>query len=666
MGSSRSSKASARERRGPRRSHVVVAALLALTTTLAYGGAIRNDFVNYDDPQYVVDNPYVRRGLSREGFIWAWTTTLGANWNPLTWLSLQLDAQLGNMAPAAFHLTNVAIHVANSLLIFAALRLLTVACWRSAAVAALFALHPLHVESVAWVTERKDVLSTLFGFAALLAYGWYARRPAALRYFVVAVALALSLLAKPMLVTLPCLFLLLDYWPLGRCARNASGLGGELKEEEGGKRLPKLVWEKVPLFFLSAAACLVTMRAQTGAGAVEGFEILPLKARAANALVACITYLRKTVWPNDLAVLYPHPRDQLPTWQVVACGAMVAGITAVAVGERRRRPYIVVGWLWFVGTLVPVSGLVQVGGQALADRYTYVPLIGIFIAAVWRAAEWSSPRRTQTAVWVGAVTLLAVLIALTRLQVEVWRNSVTLWRHTLAVTRDNAVAHLNLGQALEGVDLAAAMEHYREAIRIRPDDPEGYVNLGAALQKQGRLPAALDTFHSAVARFPFDAKARLNLAQALEKQGDMEGAGAEFHEAVERTPRLARPHFELGAFLARRGQLELALPQYFEAIKLDGADAVAFTNLGVALARLGRHDEGLQYLLRAVELDPTNAGHLHNLGVVYLEMGRYGESAQCFRGAAEIEPGAARHRRGLEAAQAGTRSERSSSGRQVK
>ncbi|HEV3025461.1 MAG TPA: tetratricopeptide repeat protein [Pirellulales bacterium] len=627
------------------RSPVVAAILLAVLTAVGYSSAVSNDFVNYDDPDYVVDNPYVRRGLTGEGFVWAWTTTLGANWNPLTWLSLQLDAQFGGLAPAAFHLTNVVLHVANTLLLFAALWSLTGVCWRSAWVAALFAVHPLHVESVAWVTERKDVLSVLFGLAALLAYAWYARRPTSGRYCLMALALLLSLLAKPMLVTLPCVFLLVDYWPLARFAGLETAVALR-------RRTWQLALEKVPLLVLSAIASLVTLRAQAGAGAMGASDDLSSGVRAGNALVAYATYLRKTIWPSDLAVLYPHLGDRLATWQVVAAGTMLAAITALAIHQRRRRPYLAVGWFWFVGTLVPVIGLVQVGGQALADRYTYFPLIGIFISAVWGAAEWSSRRRCDKAARVVAGLLLALLVALTRLQVEVWRNSVTLWQHTLSVTNDNAVAHLNLGQALESVDLAAAIEHYREVIRIRPDDPEGLVNLGAAQQKQGRLSAGLDTFRAAVEQFPYDVKARLNLAQALEKQGDLDGARVEFYAAVQRGPNLARTHFELGAFLARQGHLELALPHYLEAVELDGADAVLFTNLGVALARLGRRDEGLRYLLRAVELDPKNAGHLHNLAVAYLDLGRYDESARYFRRAAEIEPTVIRHRRGLEAAQA--------------
>ncbi|HEV3005717.1 MAG TPA: tetratricopeptide repeat protein, partial [Pirellulales bacterium] len=358
------------------------------------------------------------------------------------------------------------------------------------------------------------------------------------------------------------------------------------------------------------------------------------------------------VYPHDLALYYPHPREQF-SWPVVGLAAvLLLSITAAAIVWIRRFPFLFVGWCWYLGTLVPMVGLVQIGTQQMADRYTYFPLIGIFISAVWGAAEWSSRRRCDKAARVVAGLLLALLVALTRLQVEVWRNSVTLWQHTLSVTNDNAVAHLNLGQALESVDLAAAIQHYREVIRIRPDDPEALVNLGAAQQKQGRLPAALDTFRAAAEQFPNDAKARLNLAQALEKQGDIDGARVEFHEAVQRSPHLARAHFELGAFLARQGQLEIALPQYREAVELDGADAVLFTNLGVALVRLGRREEGLQYLLRAVELDAKNAGHLHNLAVVYLEMGRYEESARCFRRATEIEPTVIRHRRGLEAAQA--------------
>ncbi|HVC94847.1 MAG TPA: tetratricopeptide repeat protein [Pirellulales bacterium] len=675
---------------------IAAGAILVGLTSLSYAGTVGHDFVNYDDPDYVVDNPYVRGGLTGQGFVWAWTTTHAANWHPLTWLSLQLDAQLGGTAPSAFHRTNLLLHLANTVLLFVALRSMSGACWPSALVAGLFGLHPLHVESVAWVAERKDVLSTLFGFAALIAYASYARRPSTVRYLLVALGLALSLLSKPMLVTLPCVFLLLDYWPLrrwqpggergkeqGEGHQEEQGRRG--KGEEGKKserircdpkseiRIPKskiphpsrlttapsrLIAEKLPLFALSAASCVMTVHAQARTGAIEALATLPMSGRVANALAAYLMYLGKTLWPVDLAVLYPLARNQVASWQVVAAGALLAGVTAVAVRQRRNRPYLVVGWLWYIGTLVPVIGLVQVGHQALADRYTYFPLVGVFIAVVWAAAEVARQRRIGAAAWATAAVALAVLLILTRLQADVWQNSVTLWRHTLEVTKDNATAHLNLGQALETTDLAGAIDEYREVIRLRPDDPAGLVNLGAALQKQGDLPAALEQFRVAVESFPGDVKARLNLAQALEKQGAVGDAGSQFAEAVERSPREAKTHFEFGAFLARHGNLDEALLHYQEALRLDPADAVSCTNLGVTLARLGRPEEGLTYLRRAVELDPQSAGHWHNLGFAYLELGQADEATRSFRSAVDLEPHSPRHRRGLDAALARHKNQR--------
>jgi len=408
---------------GSYRREISAAALLGTLATLAYWGTLAHDFVNYDDPEYVVNNPYVARGLTREGWDWAWHSTHGGNWHPLTWLSWQVDAQMGGMSPRAFHRTNALLHAANVILLFVALRSLSGAVWRSAFVAALFGLHPLHVESVAWVSERKDVLSMFFGMAALLAYATYARRRSIARYLLVASGLTLSLLSKPMLVTLPCVLLLLDLWPLGRWRHEGEGskeqvetVSRDERSRKSGKDarglhpgvsrsflqhpspLPphpslltphqlRLIAEKLPLFALSALFCAVALSAQASTGAMLTSDHLPLAARAANATVAYAVYLRKAVWPADLAIPYPHLRDQLSTWQITAAALVLAMITLAAIGAWRRAPYLAVGWFWYLGTLVPVIGLVQVGDQALADRYTYFPLIGIFIAVVWGVAD---------------------------------------------------------------------------------------------------------------------------------------------------------------------------------------------------------------------------------------------------------------------------------------
>jgi hypothetical protein len=358
---------------------IVAALVLAVAAATAYTGAFGHDFVNYDDPQYVAKNPYVTHGLSRSGWTWAWTTSLGGNWHPLTWLSWQADVELCGMRPAVFHRTNIFLHAANTMLLFWALWSLSGARWQSALVAAFFGLHPLHVESVAWISERKDVLSTFFGLAALVAYASFARRPSVWRYLFVAGFFVLSLLSKAMLVTLPCVLVLLDFWPLARWRPEEAA--------SSRRRRGRLVLEKAPLLALAAAACVFTLYAQKNVGAVASSQSLTLSDRLANSVVSYTTYLRKTVWPLDLALPYPHLHGRLSAWHVACSGLVLAAVTLLAVRSRRRAPYFAVGWFWYLGTLVPVIGLVQVGEQALADRYTYFPLVGVFIAAVWGAAD---------------------------------------------------------------------------------------------------------------------------------------------------------------------------------------------------------------------------------------------------------------------------------------
>lgn len=432
------------------RSPLVLGAALALLTVLAFLPSLANGFVLLDDPLYVTGNPRVREGITQDGLAWALTANVANNWHPLTVLSHMLDVEIFGLPPAGHHLTSLLLHLASVLLLFEALRRMTGSAFRSALVAALFAVHPTRVESVAWVAERKDVLSGVFWMLALLAYAAWVRRPSVGRYLLVALAMALGLASKPMLVTLPCVLLLLDLWPLGR------------------RRLGSLVFEKLPLFALSATSSVMTLRYQ--ATSLAPLEALPWDLRLSNAVVSYAAYLGKAFLPRDLAVFYPFPME-IPAWKVAASAVLLALLTGLAAWKARRSPWLLVGWLWFLGTLVPVIGLVQVGRQAMADRYTYLPFIGLFLAVVWGVAELAERRRDvlRAVLTVSSVLAVLALAVMTRAQTRRWTDSVTLFQHALAVTEDNYLAHLGLAKALASQgDREGAAAQYRAALAIRP------------------------------------------------------------------------------------------------------------------------------------------------------------------------------------------------------
>jgi tetratricopeptide (TPR) repeat protein len=524
------------------RSVVLVAAALVAVTLALFAPTYTSAFVNYDDPIYVSQNPHVQAGLTWSGITWAFQTTRLGAWHPLTWLSLQLDASLyGTKSAGGFHLTNVLLHAAAAVLLFLAMRRLTGTLWRAALVAALFAVHPLHVESVAWVAERKDVLSGLFWMLTLLAYARYAERPTLGRSLAVVAAFALGLMAKPMLVTLPCVLLLLDYWPLRR------------------PLTWRLLLEKLPLFALTAVACPLTLYAQQGAGAMIQLTEVSLANRAGHALISYCAYLLKAVWPANLAVFYPYPAHTV-VWQVVAAGLLLAAVTAVAVRLRRRCPYVLVGWLWFLGTLVPVIGLVQVGGQAWADRYTYLPYVGLLVAVTWVGADLLARWPTRAAVLAGVAP--AVFASVSLPQVLVWHDSVTMWQHTRRVTagacggdndsparwlslRGRAVIENNLGVALtERGDYSLAEQHYAEAARLDPKYMDAHYNLARALTIAEKYEKAAPHWEEALRLSPEYVQAHLGYAYLLEHTGQ--------------TPRAAR-HYRLAAkLLTRQGKADRA------------------------------------------------------------------------------------------------------------
>jgi tetratricopeptide (TPR) repeat protein len=588
----------------------IAACLFLVVATLAVYGQLRNfQFINYDDNVYVYDNPLVQKGLTLQGLSWAFTTTRAGNWTPLTWLSHMLDCQLFGLNPGEHHLTNLVFHIANSLLLFLWLLYLTPSLGCSFMVAALFALHPMHVESVAWVAERKDVLSTFFWLLTMWAYVWYVRRPGWGKYLLILVCFSLGLMAKPMLVTLPFVLLLLDYWPLGRLSLKGRGAAASSAKPVPEVALKRLVWEKTPLFGLAALFSLIAFQAQKEVGALWT-KTLPFTMRLANALVAYVSYLGKMLWPAHLAVLYPYPGPNLPLWPAVAAGLGLAALSYLALRQARRHPYLLVGWLWYLGTLVPVIGLVQVGRQAMADRYTYVPFIGLFIAVVWGtaalAARWRAPRFLLP---VGAGVVLSALSVCTWVQVGYWRDSISLYEHTLQVTRKNPVIQNNLGEALAAQGkLAQAVAHYSEALRLQPDLAQAHYNLGVALGAQGKLAQAVTQYTQALRLQPDFAAAHNNLGEVLATQGKLVQAVAQYRAALRLRPDLAVTRNNLGVALASQGKIEAAITQFQKAIQIKPDFSDAYFNLGLAFLNKGDDKQANMVFQNFIKI-PDNPGN---------------------------------------------------------
>ena len=542
---------------------LAAAAALVILTIAALSPLLSAGFVKFDDEDYVTANRHVLAGLSGSSIAWAATTTACGNWHPVTWISHMTDVTLFGLHAGRHHLTSVLIHAANAVLLFYLLFRMTGALWRSAFAAALFALHPLHVESVAWIAERKDVLSTLFWFLTILAWVRWTEAKTAGRYALVLAAFALGLMAKPMLVTLPFTLMLLDLWPLERAT------------------LKPLWLEKLPLFAMSAASCVITFLAQRSGGAVQTFGTISFGERVAHAIVSYAAYIAKTVWPASLAVFYPYPSSS-PSVGIVAASAVLLTVTTVlAVRVGRRAPYVTFGWLWYVGTLVPVIGFVQVGSQSMADRYTYVPLVGIFVAAAWGlAALVPDSRVARTGSAVAAAVILASCFVVTRAQAAVWSDSVTLFEHALSVTKDNWLIHANLGGALLDSGRAEeAIPHEREALRIRPDYAVARGNLGQALEQTGRHAEAIEQFELSLRLRPNDANAHNNLAAVFVGQERMAEAMEHVAQAVRLDPDDALFHRNYAGLLADAGRTPEAIDQLDAAVRLDPNDSEAQSEL---------------------------------------------------------------------------------------
>ena len=611
-----------------RRTWVVVLAVAALAA-LPYltDGGLRT-FVFVDDALNVLENEHVLPGLTAAGARWAFTEFHGANWHPLTWLSHMADVSLFGLEARGHHLTSLTLHALAAGLLFLALFRLTGALWRSALAAALFGSHPLRVESVAWIAERKDVLSGVFFMLVLLAWERYARRRGAGRYALVALLLALGLMAKPMLVTAPFVLLLLDLWPLGRW-----------RPGQSASRLGALVAEKLPLLLLSLASGVVTFLAQRAGEAVQGLEAYTLSVRLSNALVSCVAYLGMTLWPARLAFHYPHP-VVVVAGKAAAALAVLGLLTWVAWRVRRRAPWWGTGWLWFLGMLVPVIGIVQVGEQAMADRYTYLPGIGLAVALVWGAAGAARGRGVRpAAVATLAGAVLGALLVASALQAGRWRDAETLFRHTLAVTEGNWMTHNNLAVLLAREKRREeALRHYREGLLIQPYYADGHYNLGLLLAELGRTAEAIGEFREATRLDPRHAKALAHLGIALGRLGRWEEAVARQREALRVQPDFPEARNSLGLALVELGLPAEAEAEYREALRLRDEYPEARHNLALLLTRLGRVGEAADNYREALRLRPDLAESHQNLGVLLAREGRQGEAVAHFQEAVRLRP----------------------------
>lgn len=631
---------------------VLVAAIFGV-----YGQVRHFDFVNYDDPKYVYDNYYVPRGLTSETVRWALTAVHEATWQPMVWLSYMLEQELHGMDPGWYHLTNVLLHTANTLLLFLLLRSMTGALWQSSLVAALFALHPIHVESVAWITERKDVLSTLFFMLTLLSYARWVKSTGRRFYALTLFFFILGLMSKPMLVTLPFVLLLLDFWPLKR-----------FKIQDSGFKISSIILEKFPFFILTVASCVLTYYVQQKGGAIAPADEYPVGVRIANALVSYTLYMKKLLLPFDLAVLYPHP-GKLSFWKPTAASVLLILLSFPAAGAIKKRPYLLMGWLWFLGTMVPVIGIIQIGAHALADRFAYIPFIGLYIILAWGISDIASHLTSykKTTVSLSAIGLLMMML-LTRTTAGYWKDSITLFEHALKVNPENFVAHNCLGCALADQGRTdEALQHYTESLRIEPLYAEAHANIGIALAKKGMLDKAIRHYTAALEIDPGKPGPRNNLGAALNRAGRTDEAIEQFRAVLQIDPEYVSAHYNLGIAYAKKGRFADAVKHFSEVFRLrpeyalPGKAAVfpdrlndpagdiqaaqvraeygkAQNNLGAQRAMQGNVAEAIENFNEALKVNPDAVETHYNLGLFLQQLGRFDDAAAHYREALRIKP----------------------------
>ncbi len=607
-----------------------VCLFLASAIWVVFGQTLHYDFVNYDDYQYVYENPVVQKGLTWEGFRWALTYGNIGHWHPLTWLSHMLDCQLYGLQAGGHHLTNILLHGAATILLFLVLRRMTGFLWRSAFVAAVFAIHPLRAESVAWVAERKDVLSAFFFMLTLGAYVRYVKKSkvqspkSKVYYSLMLLFFVLGLLSKNMLVTMPFVLLLLDYWPLNRLAGFSPRIW------------LRRVAEKTPLLVLTVGSCVATAlvpeKMTTGK--------LPIGLRLENAVVSYVTYLWQMIHPAGLACLYPNPTNYLPFWQVAGAVGLLLAISGTAWAFRKTHPCLVVGWLWYLGMMVPVIGFVQISHYAHADRYTYLPQIGLYLMLTWAAADLCAGwRHRRMVLGGGAAIILVILIFCARVQTSYWRNTELLWTHTLACTSDNFIAHYNLGDALlHKGSVGEAIAHYQKALQINPDAIEAQNNLGNALLTKGQVDEAIVHFQRALQISPDSAETCYNLGNALLQKGNVDEAIAYYQKALQFKPDEAEAHDNLGIALLQKGNVDEAIVHFQKALQIKPDDAEVHNNLGSALLQKGSVDEAIVHFQKALQINPDRADAHYNLGNVLLKRGSVAEAISHYQKALQIKP----------------------------
>jgi len=664
------------------RSVLIVCFFLAVAVFVVFGQTLRYPFVNFDDGLYVYENPRVIQGLTLSGIGWMFSHEACRFYHPLTMISLMLDSQVHGLNAGGYHLTNVLFHTATAVLLFLVLQRMmglrsdkSVAAtatpagtlWTSAFVAVVFAIHPLRVESVAWVAERKDVLSGLFFMLTLLMYARYAQNSARIQvsgvrwlgscdYWLAVLFFALGLMSKPMLVTVPFVLLLLDYWPLGRlriadCGLRSqkspvSQLPGATKQGEGGstpwldeaerRRLNYLLLEKLPFVLLSMALCVATIVTQQEA--IKPTIALPLTVRLGHALISCVTYVVQMIWPDNLAVFYTY-RFDAPIWQVAGAGALLLVITALTLGLIRKLPCLVVGWLWYLGMLVPVIGFVQAGGQSHADRFTYLPQIGLYIAIAWAIRDWTVPWRWRRQMLGGtALIVIALLMVCAWKQTAYWRDSETLWKHALACTTGNYTAQNYLADTLaEQGRSVEAIEHYQKALEINPHYPDANNNLGTVFLNQGRLDEAAGYYHRALEANPSFAEAHNNLGILLTKQGRTAEAIRHYQKAIELNPNRAEFYNNLGNLLATQGRTAAAIEQFQKALEVEPDNAKVHYNLANILIAQGRWDEAIEHYQRALKQIPDSTHAHYQLGLALQSRGRFTAAIAQFQKVLELD-----------------------------
>jgi protein O-mannosyl-transferase len=649
--------------------------LLTATVIIAFRRVTRCDFISLDDFTYVTENINIRHGMTMEAIRWAFTTGYAGNWHPLTWMSHMLDIQLFGLNPRWHHFTNLLFHMANTLLLFFVFHRMTKAPWKSAFVAALFAIHPLHVESVAWVAERKDVLSTFFWMLTMAAYVRYAENPRLESYLAVLFCFALGLMAKPMLVTLPFVLLLLDYWPLQRLEqKNATPKirpesneqrAGNWKRERLSARKRKrrsedmhtalmskeskpandkkpwvsirpLLLEKFPVLFLAAISCIVTYIVQQHGGAVITMEALPAHVRIANAAVSYCNYIGKTIWPDNLAVYYPHPGFP-PLWQMIGAVLILAGVTTYVFRKAKSFPYLCVGWFWFAGALIPVIGIVQVGAQAMADRYAYVPLIGLAVMAAWGIPELLKKwRHCNQALFVGSGFVLVCLLVVTWTQVGFWRNSFALYDHTLEVTGLNAVIHNSRGHMYaEAGNHPRAIQDYDRAIEILPGYAEAYSNRGVSYSSIRNYRLAIIDYSKAIEIAPNYYDGYYNRGTANYVIGNYQQALQDFSKAIEIRATF-EAYYDRGSVYNKIHNYRQAIEDYSMAIEIDPQKAIALCNRGIIYGQLGMYQKAIEDFKRAINLDSGDSKVFLNLAAAYDTLGDHQQAIQNLRKAAQL------------------------------